>query len=234
MTTKEKHNKAIEITLSLSFKLIRTIYSTQFKNDLNKDWAKSKNSEKIKAIQIKCQNSMKKALNNLNPITMEELESYLTWLQMKTGNKVLAADKKGLIKKMDIKDHISIINFIYASASYKTNGEVGKDLERYQFELHQVFHGAIDYMAIKNTIEYGGVNTVFDNTLKKLLLTKPVSFFEKGYLNDFFICDQSSAFENPKNNQTLCMKEYMSTWTIDICKSLNLANLANREILRIA
>lgn len=220
----------ISNALPVAFKLIKTASSKLFNRNLDKNWAKADTCSNIKVIQEKCQKEMQKALHNLSNETLIGIESYLDYLEKETNVKVLANSKRGLIRNAEITMHILVSKFIYASARQRVNGV----LQRYQFECHELLHKIIDYLVIKDTVENGSGREAYDNTMHKLLTTKPNSFFERGFLGDFFITDQASSHEDPECNQTLCMKDYLSTWTVSTCDKNKDIDVSNRELYQIA
>lgn len=195
--------------LPMFFKLVRTATSKSFLNSLKKTWKGSDTNVNIKAIESRSKASLKRSLDHHGDQDNATFEAYLTSFQEHKGVKLTQADKSGLVKSLNISTFSQLDSLIYESYRYK----VYNHLTGAQFNFHQVVRAMIEYLIIKETIENGSNNITFNGIIQTLLKNKPPEFFERGYINDLFVCDQVVLFNSPNDClKILCRSDYLSTY----------------------
>lgn len=201
-------------TIALCFKLINKLASKSFTKRLSNPWVGAQENDNIKAVQLKSVKSVKSDLDRfLKHNKFQEIFDYLELLQKEKEVKINKVYKKGILQQLTIQDYKDVDHFI-CNVSSPFHPPI--DMQTSQFECHRLLRTAIDFLIIKDTIENGAGYSPLDNIIQELLNTKPVSFFENGYLADLFVIDRLSCIYSPENIKAIrCYKDYLSTWSTD-------------------
>lgn len=204
----------LKSALILSHKLINTIVSPSFVKGLDKPWLSNHPISKVEAVRNKVVKSIKlKISRELRDNNQSACYQYLNGFEACLGLKLSKSEKKGLVTVFVYNDYL-LIDKLLREASRGIQ-LTGRD-QAAQFECHELLSELRDFLFIKDTIENGSGHKGLDVIIEKWFSVKPVSFFANGYVSDLFISDRLACL-NPEAKIThiSCMKEYLSTFSLD-------------------
>jgi hypothetical protein len=218
--------------LQFLFKLVNTMSADSFASRMNKPWKFAKGSENITAIQGKVTQELVKAVDMfLKWNDFEDIYSYLDAVQKDLGIKLSKSNKKGLVCDIDVKMYSEVYDFaVSKNYSFRQYG-IADDVQFYSSEL---MFAMLKYLLFKDTVENGSGNSSLDKVISELIDTKPVDFFERGFLHDLFVNDRLSLLNNDsKAKYLVSRKEHISTYLYETYQEAS-ANLLNYDVFEIA
>lgn len=197
--------------------LIKTAASPTFRRRLTDLWDGAAGSDNVFAIQNKLCNELSAKLARADRYDdYSRAFFYLNAFADHYGFKRVSLKSRGvtILKEMSVAQYQLISDFIY-KVSVQFGAFQWGETKRGQHECHDLAWDVSDYLIAKSSVEVGVEHQGLQSVLDRLLASKPVEFFRRGYLRDLLVIDRVQLAVNiGKVAAIRTNKEYLSTCQI--------------------
>ena len=208
----EKETEELKSWLILAYKMLNTLGSISFVRQIAKPWDTTigQNPGALKVIENKASNDFIKKWEQYNNNLPEAVE-FLDWFVPKTGIKLTAKEKGGLLRSFGVEECSNLLDLLYKH----TASENPWDHQTGRFSYHELLHAFVNYKMAQVALE-DRLQPRTSEIFKQMLGTKPPEFFQRGVLSDLFVSDNLNEYEiNPKGTVLRCHKSWLSTFRIN-------------------
>lgn len=210
MTQKEANE--LKTWLIIAYKMLNTLGSISFVRQIAKPWDTTigLNPGALKVIENKASKDFIKKWEQYNN-DLPEAVAFLDWFVAKTGIKLTAKEKGGLLRTFGVEECSNLLDLLYKHTAIENPWEH----QTGRFKYHELLHAFVNYkmaqVALTDQLQ-PRTNEIF----KQMLGTKPPEFFQRGVLSDLFVSDNLDEYEvNPKGMILRCNKSRLSTFRIN-------------------
>lgn len=214
----------------LCFKLLNTVVSSKFQKSLSKPWVGADSNQRVAAIQEKATLELKRIMKiYFKNLDRTNADGYLESLLEHKKISVRKSDKKVIVSNFGVDEYSLVRDLICRESSrYQVFGKLASD----KFECHELLNEIINYLLIKDSVENGtGIKTL-DSVISTLLLSKPISFFSEGYINDLFISDRIALHSSSDGSKFI--RSYRGKISTCIVEEVDANNSDQYEYFKVA
>ena len=208
----EKETDDLKSWIILAYKMLNTLGSISFVRQIAKPWDTTigLNPGALKVIENKASKEFIAKWEQYN-IDLPEAVNFLDWFVAKTGIKLTAKDKGGLLRTFGVEECSNLLDLLYKHTASQNPWEH----QTGRFKYHELLHAFVNYKMAQVALT-DRLQPRTSQIFKQMLDTKPAEFFQRGVLSDLFVSDNLNEYEvNPKGKILRCHKSWLSTFRIN-------------------